>query len=121
MLFRLSIACTLLGLVALFVISETVGSGEASIKDIDSSFLDRKVSVSGAVTSVNEKESLWMIELGGDNSTIDVVVFKGGNAYMHEESLDGSAFEPGNFIEVEGLVSEWHGSLQITASTVRFK
>lgn len=105
-LLKMALICSLIGLVALFLISSTIKIGETEISKISGS--GDYVLVKGLVTQVTKTKESTIIQLQQENK-IDVFLFT--------DSLIDVA--EGNFIEVKGKIQEYEGKNEIIADEIR--
>lgn len=120
-LFWVSLACTIVGIVSVFLISETVASGKVGIDEISSEDVGKKIMITGMLVDVKEKPSLFLLELEEDNRSINAVWFKGGGSFLNKAEYNVSDFVLGSEIEVAGNLQEWYGQLEIVAEELSFK
>lgn len=107
-MFYLALACTVLGIIALYFVS--LATGFVLLKDINYDMMDSKVKVKGFVSDVVEKDDVLLFKLQESNVSVDVVYFTSG--YFNKvESLN-------SYVEVRGTVQEWNDELEIMADEV---
>lgn len=107
-LLRAAVVCSIIGVIALYLISGRIDAGEADISRITSGQADGDVSVSGRVARMTEKDSFMIIELEKEER-IDVFLFKNSHVLLNE----------GDYVEVRGSVDEYEGEKEIIADEIR--
>jgi len=111
-LLKASIACTVIGLIVLYIIAGKMEINETTINRITSGMSDDDVIVKGSVSRVTDKENIMIIELE-KKEKLSVVMFK----QNYPGFIDLSK---GDYIEVTGKVEDYNGEKEIIAENVRF-
>lgn len=112
LLLKISLTTTIVGLIALFFLSEKLEPKLISIAEIDERLFEEYVKISGEIVNVRKTTGLYILSVKDASGEINVVVFKGKEKF---------AFEKGMQAEIIGKVSEFRGNLQIEAVEVRGK
>ena len=97
---------TIIGIILLMLLSFNLEPNVKKISEISSSDLGNFVKVYGKIENVKQTESLTIIKISEDNSTINVIA-------------DNAQFYVNSSIEVIGKVTEWHSILEIEASRIK--
>ncbi len=105
LLLKLSLVCSILGIVFLYFLSENISFDEKQINQLKE---DEFVSVKGDVTRIYQNGNLSIVELLQENK-IDVVFF-------NPSYLD---IRVGDRIEAIGKTKEYDGKIEIVAGEVR--
>lgn len=109
-LLKIALICSLIGVVALYLISENLEIKQKNIEKITLDDVDKNVKVKGIVRDLFENDKIMIITIEQPQE-MKVVLFKSKN-----ESI--GIFE-GNEIEVIGKVDEYEGELEIIGNKVR--
>ncbi len=109
-LLKVALICSLVGIVALYLISENMEIKQRNIEKITIDDIDKNVKVKGVVKGLFENDKVMIITIEQPQD-MKVVLFKSKN-----ESI--GIFE-GNEIEVIGKVDEYEGELEIIGNRVR--
>ena len=94
------------GTFILLILSNNLEPSLIKISDINGRYLDNYVKIQGEIKEIKQSDSLTIIKISEDNSSINVIA-------------QNAAFQKGSFIEVTGKVTEWHGTLEIEASKIK--
>ena len=107
-LLKIALVCSLVGLFALYLLSEKI-----ELKDYKPIALNKNigddVELKGTITKISSKGNVVFIEIAQQNP-VDVVLF------TNENNLN---LKDGDFIEVMGKVQEYNGKNEIIAQIVR--
>ena len=95
------------GILFLFLICSFYKLDLVYIKDIDESYLDKRVRIEGFVENLKEFDSMILFDLKDDSGKIKIVIFS-------DKRLDLSGF-----VSVEGKVMEYEGELEIGAEKIK--
>ena len=108
LLLKIALICSLVGLVALFFISQRI-----ELKDYKPDFLNKNigddVKLSGKITKITDRGSVVFIELN-QQVPISVVIFT---------DKDFTNLNKDDFVEIEGKVQEYNGKNEIIAQKIR--
>jgi len=96
----------IIGIIFLMLLSFNLEPSLKKISDISSGDLGSFVKVHGKIESVKQTESLTIIKISEDNSTINIIA-------------DNAQFNVNSTVEVIGKVTEWHSILEIEASRIK--
>ena len=108
-LLKISLICSLLGIIILFFISEQIKVDETTLDRIDELEVGTSVSVEGIINKINEYEKIAYIELM-QSQTTTVVLFKESNL---------TNLKQGDFVKVEGEIQEYEGEFQIVGNEIK--
>ncbi len=106
-LFRLALIGTILGILALYIITEYYNPS-INVSDIDKSMVGRDVKVTAKVVEKINTKKMILLKLSQDNKTIKAVYFKTNYPYfgMDDIALDTT-------FTFKGTVNIWKNELQI--------
>ena len=108
---KISIAIAIIGIIALFFITQYNTENTAEISDLKIGQIER---ITGMVTSVyNSKDANVFLKVADNTGEISVVVFKGSNI---DEAYE---LEVGDQISVLGRVEEYKKQLEIIAKEIK--
>lgn len=110
-LFRISIACSIIGIIALYIFSEIIEIEDIPINKINLDKLGEKIKVKGKVNRINDFEKIFVIEIEDEKtkSKIPVVVFKDGKLELEKD----------NYVEITGEVKEYNGKLELISEVIK--
>jgi pyrimidine operon attenuation protein/uracil phosphoribosyltransferase len=108
-LLKLSLICSLCGVVILFLISPMIKTPYRSISEINSLESSDSVKLQGVVTNIKELNNTVMIDVAQLNN-ITVVVFS-SNIQVYR----------GDYIEVTGTVQDYEGKKGLIADKIIIK
>jgi len=108
LLLKIALICSLVGLVALFFISQKI-----ELKDYKPNFLNNKnvgdsVNLSGKISKVTAGNNVVFIELI-QQVPVSVVVFTDKNVNLNEN----------DFVEISGKIQEYNGKEEIIADKIK--
>ena len=109
-LLKIALICSLVGIAALFLISENIEVTQKGIEKITFDDIEKNVKVKGIVKDLFENEKVMILDVE-QPSEITIVLFKRKN-----ESI---GIGKGNLIEVIGKVDKYEGKLEIIGNRVR--
>ncbi|MEA3378163.1 MAG: hypothetical protein U9Q69_00840 [Nanoarchaeota archaeon] len=107
---KVALAVSLIGILLLMFVSANIKKDEMRIADINKSFLEEKVKVSGKVYDLIEKNDFFIFTLV-DNKSIKVIGFKNGYLELYD----------GDHVLVEGMVTEYENILEIEANLIKLR
>lgn len=110
-LFRIALACSLVGVTTLFFVSEFIEVDENYIEEITIDDLGNDVKIIGTVKKIVDHGNVVIMNIVQPQE-LKVVVFKGDE----EEMVN---VKSGNYIEVLGKVEEFGGELEIIGDRIR--
>lgn len=106
-LLKLALLCSLVGVAALFVISENTDLEERNIDSINEGDLYKKVKIRGTVSHIEEKNNILIVEIA-EVKPITVVFFKEMDVELKE----------GDYVSVRGELREYKGKLELIGNEV---
>jgi RecJ-like exonuclease len=109
-LLKIALVTSLVGLLILFLISDSLEIKETNIEKITFENKDEYVKVRGTVNNIIDTEKVTIITIVQPHE-IKIIIFKDENNTMPIDS--------GNEIEAIGKVEEYDGALEIIADLVR--
>ena len=109
-LLKIALSCSVLGLVMLFFVSDSITISNIDISKIEDEEIGRIVKITGMVTRVTNLEKVMFIEVGQQKiEKVDVVLFKD-----HDFDL-----AVGEQIEIIGEIEEYKGEKEVIANRVK--
>jgi RecJ-like exonuclease len=108
-LLKIAIISSLIGILILLYISEHIEIKEFKISEITRDKLDERVKIKGDIIAIKETPGLYILTLKDKTSSIPIVIFK-------EEPL---SLEHGMLIEIQGIVIEYKGIIEIQAEEIK--
>lgn len=108
-LLKIALICSLLGIIALFIISNALEVNERVISEIDETDLGYNIKVKGVVTNIRNMGSVLIINMV-QLEKIDVVVFN-----------DELVLNKGDYVEIVGKLEEYEGKLELIADRIDLK
>ena len=109
-LLKIALIGSILGLLGLYLISNSVEINEKNIEKITIENIDEFVKVRGIVSKVIDVEKVTILEIMQPNE-ITIVLFKQENT--------STLIKEGNEVEIIGKVDEYENSLEIIAHRAR--
>jgi aspartyl/asparaginyl-tRNA synthetase len=111
-LFKVAMICSIIGLAALFFVSEKIEVKEIDIGKITDSDVGKEVRVLGRVKRVSDTDKVMFLEVGQEKvEDISVVLFK-------EKKID---IEEGDYVELIGELDKYNGEYSIIANAVKIR
>ena len=111
-MFKIAISCSLVGLIALFLISENIAVEEIKINEIGKDEIGKEVKVIGRVESVSNGDKVAFLEVGQETvELVSVTLFE-------EEDIE---LNKGQMVELIGEVDEFGGKISIIANAVKVR
>ncbi|MBD3313464.1 hypothetical protein GF345_03410 [Candidatus Woesearchaeota archaeon] len=108
-LLKTAVVCSIMGVIALYIIAGRIDAGETDINRITNGQADGEVVVKGKVSRITDKEDFMIIEIE-KKETIPVFVFKDDYSVNVRE---------GQSVEVRGEVEEYNREKEIVAYELR--
>ena len=108
---KICLTVSLLGILLLFVYSETISVKTKNISEITKKDIDKFIKTQGQVTRVTDLPGLLIFNIKDQTSQIPVIVFK-------EEKIN---IKQNDFLEIEGKITEYKGELEIVAEKITKK
>lgn len=109
-LLKIALICSLIGILILFITSQSISVQEKTISRITIEDAGNKVKIKGSVEKVIDTEKVTIINVMQPQD-LDVVLFKETN-----ETFD---IQKDDFIEVIGKIEEYQGKLEVIGQRVR--
>jgi len=106
-LLRIALSFSLIGLVALFILTQTMRPEEAHAGNLSSVEESRIVRIKGVVSGFRDYGKTARIEIARSETT-EVFLFKSRNLSLQK----------GDFVEITGEVSDYNGRKELIASQV---
>ncbi|MBS3168226.1 OB-fold nucleic acid binding domain-containing protein [Candidatus Woesearchaeota archaeon] len=108
LIIKLSLICTILGIILLVIISDKIELPSSEISSISEKEIGKNIKVIGKVNRVTEKNTITIIDLEDKTGIIQIVAFKPENLKLKK----------GGLIQVRGKVSLYESSTQIYADSI---
>lgn len=108
-LLKFSLLFSILGILTILFISETVSIDLSKISDITQENIDEKVRLQGTITAVGESPGLLILTLEDETGKITVMIFKDNDTII-EKNLH---------VEIIGIVSEYKNNVEIIADEIK--
>jgi len=112
-LVKISFICSLIGIIALFFLSESIEITERTIDQIDIGMIGNDVSVEGVVNRVTNTEKVIImdvIDTNNNENKLTVVAFK--------KSDDNIELTKGSKVSITGKIEEYNSKPEIIASKI---
>ncbi len=106
-LLRLALICSLLGIIALFFISESMEINEKNIDEINKDNIGEDIKIKGIVSKSTDKGKILLLDIV-QPETITVVLFKDTDFNI----------STGTKVEITGEIDEFNGQLEIIGNEV---
>lgn len=106
-LLTIALVCSLIGILTLFYISNTVELEEKSISELDAVEAGQNVRVKGVISQAKDLDKIMLIDVV-QPQTINVMIFKDGNISLNK----------GDFVELIGELREYKGKKEIIANKI---
>ena len=106
-LLKIAIICSLVGLIALYFISENIEVNDYKPQQLNKNVGDA-VKLTGKIVKISEKSNVAFIEISRQNS-VSVVLF----------TDKGVNLKQGDSVEILGKVQEYNGKNEIIADSIR--
>ncbi|MDD5331231.1 MAG: OB-fold nucleic acid binding domain-containing protein [Candidatus Nanoarchaeia archaeon] len=107
-LIKISILCSVIGLLMLLIISETISLKDSDISSIDSSKLENKVKIKGVIKRATNKDTISVLNVEDYTGNITVTAFTPNYNFTKNE-----------VIEVEGIVKDFQDQVQVDALKIK--
>lgn len=114
LLLYISLVCSIVGLISLYFISQTIELPRTSINRITADDVGKNVKICGEVTSVSvSKANHVFLKLKDSSSETDVVIFNNTS-----EKLNAYEIKKEDIICVVGSVDEYEDKMEIIANGI---
>ncbi len=110
LLFRTALVFSLVGIIILLFLGNSIKLEHSNISDIDKTKIGENVKTKGMVVDKKELQSLYLFNIKDETGTIKVVIFK--------DNKDSVYLKKGQMIEVEGVVKKYKDELEIEANKI---
>ena len=107
-LLKIALIFSLLGVAALFLLSEEIELEEKTLDKMTSADIGNIVKIKGVVTQVTDTNKTAFLKISQPQD-ITVILFKDSEIKL----------ETGDYVEIEGSVEEYEGKLEIIGSQVK--
>lgn len=111
-LMKLCLTMSVIGIIALFFIIQSIEPLELSVPEITQAYVGREVITSGDISSFAVNDGNIFIDLVDVNSTISVIMFK-------KDADVAYAFKKGDKVSIIGKVAIYRNELEIIASSIK--
>jgi RecJ-like exonuclease len=110
-LLKISLCCSLVGILIILFIVENSEIPESNIANITKENLEQTVSISGQITRITETPGLLILNLKDGTGEITAIIFKEDNLTLQKNQI----------ITIEGKIIEYDGKLEIQADLLKTK
>ena len=110
-LLKISLCCTLLGILVILFIVENSEIPESNISNLTKDNLGTTVSVSGKITRITETPGLLILDLSDSTGKITAIIFKEGNMTLQKNQI----------VTREGKLIEYEDKLEIQANILKIR
>jgi len=107
-LLRLALICSLVGIIALFFISERMEIKEKTVNEINKDNIGEGVRIKGIVSKSTDKGKILLLDIV-QPETITIVLFKD-----HDFNIS-----TGTKVEITGEIDEFNGKMEIIGNEVK--
>ncbi|MBA3064216.1 hypothetical protein FP803_02150 [Candidatus Woesearchaeota archaeon] len=107
-LLRLALICSLVGIIALFFISENMEIKEKNINEINKDNIGEDIKIKGIVSKSTDKGKIILLDIV-QPETVTVVLFKDSDFNI----------STGTKVEITGEIDEFNGQLEIIGNEVK--
>jgi len=107
-LLKLSLICSLIGILALFFLSEHIDLDESSVDRINELGEGTDVKIRGFIENVKDLDKIAILEVSQIKS-VPVVLFKSGNITINH----------GDYVEITGTVEEYEGKMELIGNQIK--
>lgn len=108
LLLKISLISALIGILALFFLSENIKVDEVSIDRLDGLNVGTDVKIKGFVKKITDLDKIAILEVSQLKS-VTVILFKSGNL----------TFKEGDYVEVTGEIEEYEGKMEIIGNEIK--
>ena len=108
LILKISLICTLIGILALFFLSENIKIDEVSIDKINNLKEGTDVKIKGFVNKVTDLDKIAILDIAQLKS-VPVLLFKSGNITINE----------GDYVEITGEVQEYEGKMELIGNEIK--
>lgn len=105
---RLALICSLVGIIALFFISENMEIKEKNINEINKDNIGEDIKIKGIVSKSTDKGKIILLDIV-QPETVTVVLFKDSDFNI----------STGTKVEITGEIDEFNGQLEIIGNEVK--
>jgi DNA/RNA endonuclease YhcR with UshA esterase domain len=109
-LLNIALVCSVTGLIVLFFISDNLSAGNVNLNEVSGMDEGKDVKITGKVERLSGNEKVLFLEIGQEKiETVSVLLFKGADTALKE----------GDYVEIEGEITESNGEKEVIANKVR--
>jgi len=112
LLLKIALASALIGLFALYIISDNIAIKEITLDEIDKERIGNTVKISGRVNKVTELDKVTFLDITQPVTT-KIVVFR------EKEKDEALELEQDDYIEIIGKIEDYEGEMEIIAERIR--
>ena len=107
---KISLFCSLLGIVLLYLTSSLLNLKYHDIGDITKENLNEVIRIKGEINSIRTIKTVTMAKVKDKTGSIDIVIFKNDKDLKKVKN-----------VEIEGKVTEYGGKLELIANSITEK
>ena len=113
-LMKISFICSVIGIIALYFVSESIVIPDTAIGRIDLSTIGKTVKVDGTVGRVNEGDKVIIFGIKDNKGDDELTVI----AFKNKNSDDSTQIASGAELSITGKIEEYNGKPEIIASEI---
>lgn len=124
-LLKVSLIFSILGVFLILFISESTNLPITKISDINEDKIDQKIKINGKITNVVDTPEIIITNIKDETGTITVIIFKNNetkifplNLFQNPEEI---ILKNNEIVEIEGIIMEYEGNLEINADEIKSK
>ena len=107
-LLKVALISTILGLMFLFIYSQTLDLKQ--VEQLDQAFLNQQIKIKGVIEGITETEKATFLKVSGHNVEQFNIIF------FPEEAV---SLKTGEVVEISGKVTEYNGKKEIVADEIK--
>lgn len=108
-LLKIALICSIVGIFIVLVFADRLEPPLVKVSDISDSLLENDVKISGEIVSIKISPSVTILDVKDSSGSIKVVAFDSSDLNLGK----------GGFVEVTGKVTEYKGSLELEAKSIK--
>ena len=114
-LLKLSITCSIIGIMMLYFVSQSYGPEEMKIGDIGKDDIGKIVSIEGQVVSKYYNGRHMFLEVYDDTGKINAVIFE---KTIDKKQIDHAKITEGSHIRIDGRINLYKRKLEIIGDDI---
>lgn len=105
---KIALICSLIGILLLLLIAERQDVSASSINKISNQSINQEIKIKGTISTLKETPAVTITQVKDTTGSITVIMFRKENITLQK----------GDLVEVQGIVKEFKGKLEIEAKRV---